>query len=83
MENLEEDSNESETHVQGQGTDLDNHVNSVKLSSSLSSRGNKMAMILKMGTGGDNQDHVSNPINLKDPYNNQLSQSLQNAKSHF
>ena len=32
-----------------------------------------MAMILKMGTGGDDQAHVSTPINLKDPYAKHLS----------
>jgi len=29
-----------------------------------------MAMILKMGTGGDNQDHVSTPKSLKNEMKN-------------
>lgn len=81
-ENLEADSEESETHGKGGCNDVDNNqINSVKHSSSLSSRGGrdyKMAMILKMGTGGDNQDHVSTPKSLKDqimkdPYSNNFS----------
>lgn len=72
--NIENDSIDSETHVKGQG-EFDNHINSVKLSSSLSSRGNKMAMVLKMGTGGDNQDHVSTPKSLKEIGKYQLHQA--------
>ena len=75
--NIEDNSIDSETHVKGRG-DKENHINSVKLSSSMSSRGNKMAMVIKMGTGGDNQDHVSTPKSLKELG----AQHIQHAKNY-
>lgn len=56
-------SDQSETNVNGY--DINTHVNIVKLSNSISSR-NHMAMILKIGAGGDAQEHVSTPTSVKD-----------------
>lgn len=60
-------SEQSETNVNGDA--INNHVNSVKLSNSMTSRKGRdqhMAMILKMGAGGDAQDHVSTPVSVKE-----------------
>jgi hypothetical protein len=60
-------SDQSETNVHG--NEINNHVNSVKLSNSITSRKGRdqhMAMILKMGAGGDAQEHVSTPLSVKE-----------------
>ena len=42
-------------------------VNSVKKSRHLDSRrDSQIAMVIKIGTGGDGQEHVSTPTSLKD-----------------
>lgn len=68
-------SDQSETNVNGD--QINNHVNSVKLSNSISSmrgRDQHMAMILKMGAGGDAQDHVSTPVRTREkPYEETFS----------
>jgi hypothetical protein len=48
---------------------INNQVNNVKLSNSLSSRKGRdiqMAMVLKIGAGGDAQNHVSTPVSIKE-----------------
>lgn len=61
-------SDNSETNVIAENINT-NNVNSVKQSNSISSRkgrDDKMAMVLKLGAGGDAQHHVSTPNSVKD-----------------
>ena len=51
------------------GDQINNQVNSVKLSNSINSmkdRDMQMAMILKLGAGGDAQNHVTTPMSIKE-----------------